>query len=97
MALLENVRFDPRETDHDDVPRGELADELARLADGFVSDGFGVLHRKQASVYDLAQRLPNAAGLLVASEVAVLRELTRTRGARTRWCSAGPRSPTSSG
>jgi phosphoglycerate kinase len=77
VALLENVRFDPRETDHDDLARGELADELASLADGFVSDGFGVLHRKQASVYDLARRLPSAAGLLVVSEVAVLRELTR--------------------
>jgi phosphoglycerate kinase len=77
VALLENVRFDARETERDDAQRGALADELATLADGFVSDGFGVLHRKQASVYDLASRLPSAAGLLVASEVAVLRRLTR--------------------
>ena len=69
VALLENLRFDPRETSKDDGDRGSFADELAELADVFVSDGFGVVHRKQASVYDVAQRLPHAAGLLVLAEV----------------------------
>jgi len=79
VALLENVRFDPRETSKDDAERGELADELAALVgpDGaFVSDGFGVVHRKQASVYDVAKRLPCYAGGLVLAEVEVLRTLT---------------------
>ncbi len=75
VALLENVRFEPGETSKDDTERGELADRLAALADAFVSDGFGVVHRKQASVYDVAQRLPHAAGDLVAAEVAVLGRL----------------------
>jgi phosphoglycerate kinase len=69
VALLENLRFDPREASKDDAERGEFADELAALADVFVSDGFGVVHRKQASVYDVAQRLPHAAGDLVLAEV----------------------------
>ncbi|HEU0213255.1 MAG TPA: phosphoglycerate kinase [Jiangellaceae bacterium] len=69
VVLLENLRFDPRETSKDDAERGAFADELAALADVFVSDGFGVLHRKQASVYDVAQRLPHAAGDLVRAEV----------------------------
>jgi phosphoglycerate kinase len=69
VAMLENLRFDPRETSKDDAQRGAFADELAALADAFVSDGFGVVHRKQASVYDLAQRLPHAAGDLVLAEV----------------------------
>ncbi|HEX2363086.1 MAG TPA: phosphoglycerate kinase [Jiangellaceae bacterium] len=69
VGVLENLRFDPRETSKDDAERGEFADELAALADMFVSDGFGVVHRKQASVYDIAQRLPHAAGLLVLGEV----------------------------
>ena len=76
VALLENVRFDPRETAKDEAERGAFADELAQLGDVFVSDGFGVVHRKQASVYDLAQRLPHAAGGLVRDEVSVLRRLT---------------------
>ncbi|MCL2848654.1 MAG: phosphoglycerate kinase [Micrococcales bacterium] len=76
VAMLENVRFDARETSKDDAERGALADELAALADAFVSDGFGVVHRKQASVYDVAQRLPHAAGLLVMGEVASLRRAT---------------------
>lgn len=79
VALLENVRFDPRETSKDDAERGALADELVALvgAQGaFVSDGFGVVHRKQASVYDIAKRLPGYAGGLVLSEVEVLRTLT---------------------
>ncbi len=76
IALLENVRFDARETSKDDAERGALADELAALADAFVSDGFGVVHRKQASVYDVAQRLPHAVGQLVLKEVESLRKAT---------------------
>ncbi len=79
VALLENVRFDPRETSKDDSEREALAAELAALVgDGaaFVSDGFGVVHRKQASVYDVAKRLPHYAGYLVTAETAVLRRLT---------------------
>jgi phosphoglycerate kinase len=76
VALLENLRFDPGETSKDETERGEFADRLAALADVFVSDGFGVVHRKQASVYDVAQRLPHAAGGLVETETAVLRRLT---------------------
>ena len=74
VALLENIRFDARETSKDEAERGALADELASLADAFVSDGFGVVHRKQASVYDVAQRLPHAAGNLVLAEVSALRK-----------------------
>lgn len=74
IALLENIRFDARETSKDDAVRGELADELTALADAFVSDGFGVVHRKQASVYDVALRLPHAAGTLVLAEVEALRK-----------------------
>ncbi|MEX3503955.1 phosphoglycerate kinase [Corynebacterium sp. LK2510] len=77
--LLENVRFDPRETSKDDAERAAFADELADLAadDGaFVSDGFGVVHRKQASVYDVAQKLPAYAGYLVEKEVETLRSVT---------------------
>ena len=62
LVMLENLRFDERETSKDDTQRGAFADELAALADLYVSDGFGVLHRKQASVYDVALRLPHAAG-----------------------------------
>lgn len=76
LVMLENLRFDKRETSQDEAQRGELADELAALADLYVSDGFGVLHRKQASVYDVALRLPHAAGYLVRAEVAALRRLT---------------------
>ncbi len=76
VALLENVRFNPGETSKDDDVRGAFADQLARLADCFVSDGFGVVHRKQASVYDVALRLPSAMGGLVAKEIDVLRRLT---------------------
>ena len=75
VALLENLRFNAGETSKDDVERGGFADELASLADVFVSDGFGVVHRKQASVYDVAQRLPHAAGFLVRAEVEVLERL----------------------
>ncbi|WP_232678735.1 phosphoglycerate kinase [Nocardioides sp. R-C-SC26] len=76
VALLENVRFNAGETSKDDVERGTFADQLAALADAFVSDGFGVVHRKQASVYDVAQRLPHAMGGLVSTEIDVLRRLT---------------------
>ncbi|MGI8816400.1 MAG: phosphoglycerate kinase [Pseudonocardia sp.] len=79
VALLENIRFDARETSKDDAERGALAAELAALvgSDGaFVSDGFGVVHRKQASVFDVAGLLPAHAGNLVRDEVAVLRRLT---------------------
>jgi len=76
VAVLENVRFNEGETSKDDGVRGAFADQLAALADIFVSDGFGVVHRKQASVYDVALRLPHAMGCLVAAEVTVLRRLT---------------------
>jgi phosphoglycerate kinase len=76
IAVLENVRFNDGETSKDDDVRGPFADQLAQLADAFVSDGFGVVHRKQASVYDVALRLPSAMGGLVAAEVEVLRRLT---------------------
>ena len=79
VLLLENIRFDPRETSKDDGQRLALAKELAELvgpAGAFVSDGFGVLHRKQASVYDIATLLPHYAGKLVADEVSVLERLT---------------------
>jgi phosphoglycerate kinase len=81
VVLLENIRFDPRETSKDDAERGALADELVALtgSDGaFVSDGFGVVHRKQASVYDVALRLPAYTGSLVSAEVEVLRRLTES-------------------
>ncbi len=78
VAMLENVRFDPRETSKDSAERGALADELAALVGddaAFVSDGFGVVHREQASVVDVARRLPAHAGRLVLREVEVLRDL----------------------
>jgi phosphoglycerate kinase len=76
VAVLENVRFNPGETSKDEGERQAFARQLAELADAFVSDGFGVVHRKQASVYDVAQLLPHAMGGLVAKEVGVLRRLT---------------------
>lgn len=83
VLLLENVRFDPRETSKDDDERRALARQLAELVSGadgspgaFVSDGFGVVHRKQASVYDVATLLPHYAGRLVEAEVKVLQQLT---------------------
>ena len=79
ILLLENIRFDPRETSKDDSERLALARQLVELVgeDGaFVSDGFGVVHRKQASVYDVATLLPHYAGTLVAAEVTVLEQLT---------------------
>ena len=76
IVLLENVRFDPRETSKDDAEREAFAKEMAELADAFVSDGFGVVHRKQASVYDIAKFLPSAAGLLVVKEIESLSRVT---------------------
>ena len=75
VVLLENVRYDKREDSKDDAQRAELAAELASLADLFVSDGFGVVHRKQASVSDVATLLPHAAGRLVLAEVQVFQKV----------------------
>lgn len=75
VALLENVRFDPRETSKDLAARLELAHTWAKWADAYVSDGFGVVHREQASVTELASLVPNAAGLLVARESEVFDQL----------------------
>lgn len=76
IVLLENLRFDPRETSTVDADRSEFAELLTQGADVFVSDGFGVVHRKHASVFETAQILPSAAGLLVAAETSVLQRLT---------------------
>jgi len=76
VAMLENLRFEAAETSKVDAERAAFAAKLADLADLFVSDGFGVVHRKQASVYDIAQRLPSAMGGLVLAEVDVLKRLT---------------------
>ena len=76
VALLENIRFDPRETSKDESERQSLAADLAELADFYVSDGFGVVHRKQASVYDIALALPSAVGSLVLKEVESLKKAT---------------------
>ncbi|MGO4360319.1 phosphoglycerate kinase [Terrabacter sp. RAF57] len=77
VLLLENLRFNAGETGKTDDERAGFAGELASLADVFVSDGFGVVHRKQASVYDVARLLPHATGDLVSTEVDVLRRLTK--------------------
>ena len=76
IALLENLRFNAAETTKDNSDREKFAKKLAAFGDAFVSDGFGVVHRKQASVYELAQLLPSAAGLLVERELGVLERLT---------------------
>ncbi|GGZ48261.1 phosphoglycerate kinase [Streptomyces bluensis] len=76
IAVIENLRFNPGETSKDDAERGAFADQLAALADVYVGDGFGAVHRRHASVYDLPARLPHAAGYLIASEVTVLKKLT---------------------
>jgi phosphoglycerate kinase len=78
LAVLENVRFDPRETSKVDDERGAFADVLARHADCYVDDAFGAVHRKHASVYDVALRLRHAAGGLVMREVRVLQQLTES-------------------
>ncbi|KLI98226.1 phosphoglycerate kinase [Streptomyces albidoflavus] len=76
VAVVENLRFNPGETSKDDAERATFADELAALADVYVGDGFGAVHRKHASVYDLPARLPHYAGYLIATEVGVLKKLT---------------------
>jgi phosphoglycerate kinase len=76
IAMLENLRFEPGEESKDDAQRSAFADRLAALAEVYVGDGFGAVHRKHASVYEVPQRLPHAAGKLVLAEVAVLRKLT---------------------
>ncbi|WP_371796467.1 phosphoglycerate kinase [Streptomyces sp. NBC_01718] len=76
VAVIENLRFNPGETSKDDAERGAFADQLAELADVYVGDGFGAVHRKHASVFDLPARLPHAAGDLIATEVGVLKKLT---------------------
>jgi phosphoglycerate kinase len=78
VALLENLRYNAGEESKDDAERGAFADRLAALADAYVGDGFGAVHRKHASVYDVPQRLPHAAGALVVAETEVLRTLTGT-------------------
>jgi phosphoglycerate kinase len=75
VVLLENVRFEAAETSKDDAERGAFSERLAALADLYVDDAFGAVHRRHASVYDVALRLPHAAGPLVAAEVDVLRRL----------------------
>ncbi|MFE2099211.1 phosphoglycerate kinase [Streptomyces sp. PTD9-10] len=77
VAVIENLRFNAGETSKDDTERGEFADRLAALADVYVGDGFGAVHRKHASVYDLPARLPHYAGYLIATEVGVLKKLTQ--------------------
>ncbi len=77
VLLLENIRYMEAETSKDEAARNQLAAELATYADLFVSDGFGAVHRKHASVYDVAKLLPSAAGFLVAAEVDVLKKLTQ--------------------
>ncbi|WP_156724155.1 phosphoglycerate kinase [Streptomyces apocyni] len=76
VAVIENLRFNAGETSKDDAERGAFADQLAALADVYVGDGFGAVHRKHASVFDLPARLPHAAGFLIATEVGVLKKLT---------------------
>ncbi|MDD7930171.1 phosphoglycerate kinase [Microbacterium thalli] len=76
VAVIENLRFNPGETAKDAGERRAFAEQLASLGDALVSDGFGVVHRKQASVYDLAELLPSAAGYLIEKEVEVLDRLT---------------------
>jgi phosphoglycerate kinase len=77
VVMLENLRFNAGETSKDDALRGEFADELASLADLYVGDGFGAVHRRHASVCDVAARLPHAAGYLIQAETAALQRLTR--------------------
>ncbi|GGR91498.1 phosphoglycerate kinase [Streptomyces nojiriensis] len=76
VAVIENLRFNAGETSKDDAERGAFADQLAELADLYVGDGFGAVHRKHASVFDLPARLPQGAGYLIATEVGVLKKLT---------------------
>jgi len=78
VVLLENLRFNEAETSKDDMQRGSFAKELAKMADLYVGDGFGAVHRKHASVYDLPGLLPHAPGLLVQAEVEILKQLTQS-------------------
>ncbi len=78
VLLLENLRFNEAETSKDDAQRKVFAQQLAQLADAYVGDGFGAVHRKHASVYDLPAMLPNAPGLLIQAEVEVLKKLTES-------------------
>ena len=78
VTLLENIRYEAAETSKDEAERAVLAKELASYADLFISDGFGAVHRKHASVYDVAKLLPHAAGYLVSAEVEVLKKLTQS-------------------
>ena len=77
ILLLENIRFSAAETSKEEAERAAFAAELAKLADFYVGDGFGAVHRKHASVFDLPKLLPHAAGILVAAEVKVLKKLTQ--------------------
>ena len=77
VLLLENIRFNAAETSKEEAERGAFAAELAQLADFYVGDGFGAVHRKHASVFDLPKLLPHAAGTLVSAEVEVLKKLTQ--------------------
>ena len=95
IALLENLRFTAAETSKDGDHREKFAKKLAEFGDAFVSDGFGVVHRKQASVFELAQLLPSAAGLLVERELVELVRAGRSRRARLLcrrrlWASSSP-------
>ncbi|PWC07941.1 phosphoglycerate kinase [Mycetocola zhujimingii] len=78
VAVLENLRFNPGETSKVEAERTEFAEKIAQFGDAFVSDGFGVVHRKQASVYELAKLLPSAAGKLISAELTVLDRLTES-------------------
>ncbi len=78
VLLLENLRFNEAETSKDDAQRKVFAQQLAQLADAYVGDGFGAVHRKHASVYDLPSLLPNAPGFLIQAEVEVLKKLTES-------------------
>ena len=96
VAVLENVRFNAGETSKDDAERGEFADQLAGLADAYVSDGFGAVHRKHASVYDVAQRLPARHGRSGRHRARGDEAADRASpSGPTSWSSAAPRSPTS--
>ena len=78
VLLLENLRFNAAETSKDDLERSAFAKELAQYADVYVGDGFGAVHRKHASVYDLPSMLPSAPGFLIEAEVEILKKLTQS-------------------
>lgn len=93
--LLENIRFDPRESSKDPAEQAALAAELAAGRDAYVSDGFGVLHREQASVTDVAKLLPNAAGRLVEKEIRSFASVLDNPARPYTVVLGGSRSPTS--